>query len=44
MDWFKIIKNFYPKYWSKDMVRDAVIVGKINELQYSEIVGEDYED
>ncbi len=42
MDWFASIKKFYPKYWSKSMVGDAVVAGKITEAQYEEIVGEPY--
>lgn len=42
MNWFMLIKRFYPKYWTKEMVADAVRVGKITEAQYEEIVGEEY--
>ena len=42
MDWFKLIKGYYPKYWDKKMVGDAVIYKKITEAQYKEITGEDY--
>lgn len=42
MNWFKNIKSFYPKYWTKEMVGDAVIMGKLTEAEYKEIVGEDY--
>lgn len=42
MDWLKLISGFYPKYWEKDMVVDAVIAKKITPEQYKEIVGEDY--
>jgi len=28
MDWYASIKRFYPKYWTKDMVGDAVVAGK----------------
>lgn len=42
MDWYTSIKRFYPKYWTKEMVADAVTAGKITEVQYTEITGEDY--
>lgn len=42
MDWFKLIKGFYPKYWTKSMVGDAVIADKISEEEYEEITGEAY--
>ncbi|MGG3448615.1 XkdX family protein [Domibacillus aminovorans] len=42
MDWFTSIKRFYPKYWTKSMVGDAVVAGKITEAQYKEITGDDY--
>lgn len=43
MDWFRMIKGFYPKYWTKDMVANAVVAEKITPEQYEEIVGEPYE-
>lgn len=42
MDWFKLISSFYPKYWTKGQVWDAVSLSKITEAQYTEIVGEEY--
>lgn len=42
MDWYAAIKRFYPKYWTKSMVGDAVIAGKLSEQEYFEIVGEEY--
>ncbi|MED4455889.1 XkdX family protein [Metabacillus fastidiosus] len=42
MDWFACIKRYYPKYWTKSMVGDAVVCGKITEEQYEEIIGEAY--
>ena len=42
MDWFKLIKGYYPKYWTKSMVGDAVYMGKLTEEEYKTIVGEDY--
>lgn len=44
MDWFACIKRFYPKYWSKSMVGDAVIAEKITKEEYEEIVGETYSE
>ncbi len=42
MDWFAFIKRFYPKYWTKEMVADAVEAEKITAIQYNDIVGEPY--
>ena len=43
MSWFDRIKGFYDKQlWSKEMVADAVVVGKITPEQYEEITGEPY--
>lgn len=42
MNWFEVIKMFYPKYWTKEMVADAVKLGNITPEQYKQIVGEDY--
>jgi hypothetical protein len=42
MDWFALIQRFYPKYWTKNMVADAVVADKITPAQYDEIVGEPY--
>jgi len=42
MDWLKLIKSFYPRYWTKGQVWDAVQMGKITESQYEEIVGESF--
>lgn len=39
---FEKIKRFYPKYWTKQMVANAVKKNVITEEQYKEIVGEDY--
>jgi len=40
---FEKIKNYYDKgLWTKDMVRNAVVKGKITEAQYKLITGEDY--
>jgi len=42
MDWFSCIKRFYPKYWTKEMVADAVVAGKITDVQFEEITGDVY--
>lgn len=42
MDWFTSIKRFYPKYWTKSMVGDAVKAEKITEEQYKEITKDEY--
>lgn len=44
MDWFSAIKRFYPKYWTKSMVGDAVIAEKISKEEYKQITGEEYEE
>ncbi|MFC4403334.1 XkdX family protein [Gracilibacillus xinjiangensis] len=43
MDWFKMIKGFYPKFWTKDMVADAVVCEKITKDEYAQITGEPYQ-
>lgn len=41
---FEKIKKWYESgMWTKKMVRNAVIKGKINEDEYTEITGEEYE-
>lgn len=42
MDWFKTISRFYPKYWTKSMVGDAVTANKITEAEYKLITGDKY--
>ena len=42
MDWLKMINGFYPKYWTKEMVGDAVEAGKITAEQYKEVTGDKY--
>lgn len=45
MNWYKMIYGWYnsvPKRWTIDMVRDAVIVGKITEQEFLQITGESY--
>ncbi|MFJ7407055.1 MULTISPECIES: XkdX family protein [unclassified Lysinibacillus] len=42
MDWLKMINGFYPKYWTKEMVGDAVVAGKLTAEQYKEITGDKY--
>lgn len=40
---FKKIKKWYESgMWTKKMVRNAVIKGKITEDEYTEITGEEY--
>jgi len=40
---FEKIKLYYDAgYWTKDMVKKAVVKGKITAEQYKEITGEDY--
>ncbi len=41
--WFDRIKRFYDQgLWTKEMVVDAVRVGKITVEQNKEVTGEDY--
>lgn len=41
---FEKIKKWYESgMWTKKMVRNAVIKGKITEDEYTEITGEEYE-
>lgn len=41
---FEKIKKWYESgMWTKKMVRNAVIKGKITEEEYTEITGEEYE-
>jgi hypothetical protein len=42
MNWFDMISRFYPKYWTKSMVADAVVAEKITAEQYEQIVGDVY--
>lgn len=42
--WFQKIKKYYESgFWTKAMVRNAVIKGKITPEEYEEITGESYE-
>ena len=36
------IMKWYPKLWTLDMVRDAVIKKVITEEEFKEITGQDY--
>ena len=43
MDWYAMIKKFYDRnLWTKSMVGDGVIAGKITDVQYKEITGDIY--
>ncbi|WP_240684396.1 XkdX family protein [Bacillus infantis] len=42
MNWYELIKRYYPKYWTISMVGDGVKAEKITEDQYKEITGQDY--
>ena len=40
---YEQIKNYYAcGMWSKNMVRNAVVKGKITAAEYAEITGEQY--
>lgn len=42
LDYAKI-KDYYDRgLWTKEMVKGAVVMNKITEIQYKEITGEDY--
>lgn len=42
-NWFEKIKDFYERgLWTKEMVRNAVIKGKITADEYELITGEKY--
>lgn len=36
-------KEYYPKYWDIDRMRNLVAKGKLTAEQFKEITGEDYE-
>ena len=41
--WFDRIKDFYDRgLWTKEMVRNAVVTGKITAEEYELITGEAY--
>lgn len=41
--WFERIKKFYDaNLWTKEMVADGVVYGKITPDQYKDITGEAY--
>lgn len=43
MDWFRYIRMYYKMgYWTKDMVKVAVVANKITPEQYKEITGDEY--
>lgn len=42
LDKAKIQGYYNDKLWTKEMVKNAVLKGKITELEYKEITGEDY--
>lgn len=39
---FNVAKSYYPRFYTKDMVKVFVTAGKITELQYKEITGDKY--
>lgn len=43
MNWFEKVKRYYENgYYTKEQVKVFVRTGKITEVQYKEITGEDY--
>ena len=43
MDWFDKIKTYYNMdLWNIDRVKNAVVMGKITEAQFTEITGQEY--
>lgn len=44
LNWFVMIKRFYDKkFWTKEMVGDAVKAEKITAEEYKQITGDVYE-
>ncbi len=40
---YKKIKDYYDRgLWTKEMVKNAVVMNKITEIEYKQITGEDY--
>ena len=40
---YKKIRDYYErKLWTKEMVKNAVVMNKITEIEYKQITGEDY--
>lgn len=43
MNWFNSIKRFYPRFWTAEMVGDAVVCQKITADEYKLITGLEYD-
>lgn len=43
-DFEKIKKYYEDKFWTKKMVKNAVVKGKITPEEYEEITGEPYQE
>lgn len=41
-DWCEKIKHWYPALWNLQMVKDAVVKGKITSEQFKDITGQPY--
>ena len=42
MNWFRMAKSFYPKYWTEDDLQLLVSQDKLTKEQYKELTGKDY--
>lgn len=40
--YFNAAKNYYPRFYTKDMVKVFVTANRITEAQYKEITGDKY--
>jgi len=44
MDWYERVKTYYDMgLWDITRVRNAVVMGKITEAQFTEITGQPYD-
>lgn len=42
INWYRMAKSFYPKYWTKEDLQLLVSQDKLTKEQYKELTGEDY--
>ena len=42
MDVKALAKKYYPRLWDIDRIRALVAAGKLSEVDYKDITGEDY--
>lgn len=43
LNWFNMIRSFFPRFWNENMVGDAVRCEKITTAEYKEITGSEYQ-